>query len=163
MNAPYEAFATRDGFINVGAANQANWLRLVAAVGEPGLAEDRAYASNADRMAHHASLSERLNGIFGTRTTADWLATLDAAGVPAGPVLSIGEMIAHPQTIARDMVVDTGRDGVRAIGLPVKLSATPGSVRRPAPRLGEHTRAILRDLGFDETAIDKLFEAKAVG
>ena len=163
LNAPYEAFATNDGFINVGAANQANWLRLVAAIGAPDLAEDPAYTSNADRMAHHAALSERLNAIFKTRATQEWLATLDAAGVPAGPVLSIGEMIAHPQTIAREMVVDTGRDGVRAIGLPIKLSLTPGSVRRPAPRMGEHTRAILAEIGFAEDVVDTLFAEGAVG
>ena len=163
LNAPYEAFATEDGYINVGAANQANWLRLVAAIGAPDLADDPSYASNADRMANLAALSARLNAIFATRPTAHWLAALDVAGVPAGPVLSIGDMIAHPQTMARAMVVDTGRDGARAIGPPIKLSATPASIRLPAPRMGEHTRTILAELGFENHAIETLFAQGAVG
>ena len=163
LNAPYEAFPTADGFINVGAANQANWLRLVDAIGAADLATDGRFSTNADRMANHDVLSETLQALFTARSTGDWLQILDKAGVPAGPVMSIGAMIDHPQTIARSMVVDTGRDGIRALGLPIKLSATPGGVRRPAPRMGEHTRPILQELGFDDATIDTYFAEDAVG
>ena len=162
LNAPYEAFVTADGHINVGAANQANWLRLVKAIGAPGLADDPRFSRNADRMANHAVLSDALNAIFETRSTEAWLAVLSAADVPAGAVLSIGEMLEHPQTLAREMVVDTGRNGIRAIGLPIKLSATPGDIRRPAPTMGEHTREILGELGFEAEAIEAMFGAGAV-
>jgi crotonobetainyl-CoA:carnitine CoA-transferase CaiB-like acyl-CoA transferase len=162
LNAPYEAFETTDGHINVGAANQANWLRLVKAIGAPQLADDPRFARNADRMANHGVLSETLNAIFATKSTEAWLAALSAADVPAGAVLSIGEMLEHPQTLAREMVVDTGRDGIKAIGLPIKLSATPGDIRRPAPTMGEHTREILGELGFDAEAIEAMFVDQAV-
>jgi crotonobetainyl-CoA:carnitine CoA-transferase CaiB-like acyl-CoA transferase len=165
LNAPYEAFPTADGWINVGAANQTNWLRLVKAIGAPALAEDPRFAGNPARMAHREILAETLGGIFRTRTTADWLGALEDAGVPAGPVLSIAEMQAHPQTRAREMVVETdhARLGpVSTLGLPIKFSETPGGVGRPAPMFGQDSRAVLAGLGYDATEIDRLFAAGAV-
>ncbi len=159
LNAPYQAFRTGDGWVNVGAANQKNWLALVGAMGAPELASDPRFADNAARMAHRAALTEALSPLFRRRTTSEWLAALDAAGVPAGPVLSIAEMLADPQARAREMVTEVphARLGkVRTLGLPVKLSATPGGLRRGAPLLGEHTREVLLEHGYAESAIDAL-------
>lgn len=165
LNAPYQAFPTADGWINIGAANQNNWLRLLDAIGAAHLKDDPRFADNASRMAHLAALEPVLSDIFRARPTAEWLALLERAGVPAGPVLSIGEMHDHPHTLARGMVVEVDHARVgptRAIGLPVKFSRTPGSVETGAPTLGQHSRAILAEHGFDEAAIDRLFAEKAV-
>ncbi|MGQ9367912.1 CaiB/BaiF CoA transferase family protein [Azospirillum sp. ST 5-10] len=166
LNAPYQAFPTADGWINVGAATQANWLRLLAAIAAPELAEDPRFADNAGRMAHLDALEPLLGAVFRRHTTAEWLDRLAAAGVPAGPVLSVAEMHEHPHTLAREMVVEVehGAAGaVKTLGLPVKFSRTPGGVRRAAPRLGEHTRSVLSEYGFDDATLDRLAEEGAIG
>lgn len=159
LNAPYQAFRTADGWINVGAANQANWLRLLKVLDAPALAEDARFATNADRMVHLAELEAVLTPYFVARTTAGWLDIFEEAGLPAGPVLSVREMHADPQVVAREMVVplDHPKAGrTHAIGLPVKLSQTPGGIRRPAPLLGQHTREVLAEIGIGEADIEAL-------
>jgi len=162
MAAPYQAMQTADGWINVGAANQANWLRLVEVVDRPELAEDPRFIDNAGRMQNLAPLIEILTNSFKQHDTAEWLARLEAAGVPAGPVLSIGDMLRDPQVRAREMVleVDHSRLGrTKTLGSPVKFSTTPTSVRRGAPLLGEHTREILDEYGYSQREIDALASA----
>ena len=165
LAAPYQAFPTRDGWINVGGANPPNWLRLTKLVGMPELAEDPRFKTNAGRMKNLEALTAILSACLKQRTTREWLAELDAAGIPAGPINKVGETLADPQVVARDMVVEllhpkAGR--TKAIGLPVKFSATPGGIRRPAPLLGEHTREILAELGYDDADIVRLVKEGAV-
>ncbi|GJE58972.1 CaiB/BaiF CoA transferase family protein [Methylobacterium trifolii] len=166
LNAPYEAFETADGWITIGAANQTNWLRLLTVLGAEDLAADPRFAQNRDRMANRLHLAAALAPHFRGASSQDWLARLEAGGVPAGPVLDVNAMHRDPQTLAREMVVqvDHSRAGRMAtLGLPVKFSATPGRVHGPAPLLGEHSRAILRAAGYDEPAIDGLIAAGTVG
>jgi crotonobetainyl-CoA:carnitine CoA-transferase CaiB-like acyl-CoA transferase len=151
LNAPYQAFATEDGWINVGAANQKSWLKLIECLNAPELAADPRFATNADRMGNLPALVAALSPLFAARTTAEWLDLFDRAGMPAGPVFSIQQMLADPQTRARDMVVSTEHatlGPVETLGAPVKFSATPASVRRAAPTLGQHNEDIFRELGF---------------
>ncbi len=165
LNAPYQAFETADGWINVGAANQANWLRLLEVLEAPELARDARFADNVARMAHVAELVAALTPHFRTHTTAAWLDRLEAAGVPAGPVLSITEMHRDPQTVAREMVVDVEHSrlgAVKTIGLPIKLSETPGEVRHGAPVYGEHSRQVLAEAGYAADEIAALIETGAV-
>jgi len=165
LNAPYQAFRTAEGWLTVGAANQTNWLRLLDVIEAPELADDPRFVDNAGRIAHLPALAAKLNEIFGTRTTADWLGRLEAAGVPAGPVLNVAQMHADPQTVARDMVVapeHIGLGPVNAIGLPVKFSETPGKVAIGAPVLGQHTREVLEEHGFAAAAIDHMLAAGAI-
>jgi len=165
LNAPYQAFQTADGWLNLGAANQANWLRLLDAIDARDLAEDPRFADNAARIAHLDELTAALTAVFRKRKTADWLARLEAAKVPAGPVLDIAEMHADPQTLAREMVVAAphSRIGpVKTVGLPVKFSETPGGVVAGAPLYGEHSREVLAELGLDEVEIARLIDAGAV-
>jgi len=165
LAAPYQAFPTADGWINIGGANQSNWERIARVVGAPELIADPRFVDNSARMANRDALTRLLGDHLRTRSTRDWLADLDAAGIPAGPIQTIGEMAADPQTLAREMVVEldhpvAGR--THALGVPVKLSATPGSVRRPAPTFGQHTREVLREHGFDEAEIEALGAERAV-
>jgi len=165
LAAPYQAFPTRDGWINVGGANPANWERLTRLVGMPQLAEDPRFRRNADRMKNIGELAAILGERLRARTSAEWLADFDAAGIPAGPINKVGDTLADPQVIARDMVVklDHPKAGsTRAIGLPIKFSATPGGVRRAAPLYGEHTREVLVELGYEDADIARLIRDGAV-
>jgi crotonobetainyl-CoA:carnitine CoA-transferase CaiB-like acyl-CoA transferase len=159
LNAPYEAFETADGWITIGAANQTNWLRLLEVLGAEDLASDPRFGQNRDRMANREALAAALSPHFRSAPSADWLARLEAGGVPAGPVLDVAAMHADPQALAREMVVEVDHTRIgpmRTLGLPVKFSQTPGRVHGPAPLLGEHSRAILRGAGYAEDAIDDL-------
>ena len=162
MSAPYQAMQTADGWINIGAANQANWLRLVEVLEMPELARDERFASNAARMQNLPALIEILTARLQAGTTAEWLERLEAVGVPAGPVQSIGDMLTDPQVLAREMVVEVEHSRLgrtRALGSPVKFSRTPTAIRRGAPLLGEHTREILIEHGYSDGEIDALAAA----
>jgi crotonobetainyl-CoA:carnitine CoA-transferase CaiB-like acyl-CoA transferase len=157
LTAPYQAFRASDGWLNVGGANQANWERIADVLGHPEWKTDARYASNSARMANLRSLVEEMSAAFLTRSKDDWIAAFDAAGVPAGPVNTIGEALAHPQTLARDMVVDLVHPQAgptKALGCPIHFSETPTEITRHAPMLGEHTRELLREYGFDDAQID---------
>ncbi|HTS84172.1 MAG TPA: CoA transferase [Usitatibacter sp.] len=165
LTAPYQAFPTRDGWINVGGANQANWERVVKVIGAPELAADARFATNVDRMKNLVALVPLIGDRLRMKTSAEWLAAFDAEGVPAGPVNRIGDMLSDPQVLARDMVIEVdhpkaGR--VKALGNPIKFSATPGEAKRAAPLLGEHTREVLESLGYSAAQIAKLHEDGAV-
>jgi crotonobetainyl-CoA:carnitine CoA-transferase CaiB-like acyl-CoA transferase len=165
LNAPYQAFATADGWINIGAANQANWLRLLDVLEAPELAENPLFRDNAARMENLPRLVAELEPLFRRRTTAEWLARLEAARVPAGPVLTVAEMHDDPQVRARRMVLDVehrDQGPVRTLGHPLKFSATPAEVRRAAPVLGQHTREVLREFGYADEEIGRLAEEGAV-
>ena len=165
LTAPYQAFPTKDGWINVGGANQANWERIARVIGAPELAADARFATNVDRMRNLEALVPLIGERLRARSSAEWLAAFDAEGVPAGPVNRIGDMLCDPQVLAREMVVevDHSRAGrVKALGNPIKFSATPGEVRRAAPLLGEHTREVLESLGYSAAQIAKLHEDGAV-
>jgi crotonobetainyl-CoA:carnitine CoA-transferase CaiB-like acyl-CoA transferase len=164
LAAPYQAFRTADGWINVGASNEGTWARLVAALEADGLGADPRFRTNADRMVNLEALVGALAPRFATRPTAYWLRTLEEAGVPAGPVASIGEMLAHPQTTARGMVAEVAHarlGRVRTLGSPIKLSGElskePG---RGAPILGEHTREVLLEHGLTEDEVGALLEGR---
>ncbi len=166
LAAPYEAFETADGWLTLGASNETTWLRLPAVLDRTDLLEDPRFTLNKDRMAHREALAAELSGEFKRRTTDDWLERLAAAGVPAGPVLSVGEMLEHAQTRAREMVVEAEHStlgSVATIGFPVKFSDTPATVRSGAPTLGEHTREVLGELGYDAAQIEALYTANTVG
>jgi crotonobetainyl-CoA:carnitine CoA-transferase CaiB-like acyl-CoA transferase len=165
LNAPYQAFRTADGWINVGAANQRNWERMLGVLERPDLQSDPRFASNERRMNNLDVLVETLNAVFERQPMAYWLEKLDAAGVPVGPVLSITEMHEDPQTIARDMTPEVehpiaGR--IRTIGAPVKFSETGCRIEKAAPLLGQDTSEVLREMGYDDAEIDSFIESGAV-
>jgi crotonobetainyl-CoA:carnitine CoA-transferase CaiB-like acyl-CoA transferase len=164
LAAPYQAFQARDGWLNIGGANQTNWERICEVLGHPEWRTDARFHDNTARMANLPALVEAINGVMVTRDRADWMAAFEAAGVPAGPVHSIGEALSHPQALARDMVVELDHPvagKTRAIGAPIKFSDTPCSVTRHAPSLGEHTREVLAEHGYTEAQIDALIAGGA--
>ena len=165
LSAPYQAFQAADGWLTIGGANQANWERLVRVLGAPEWLADPRFSSNSERMKNLAALTEVLGKKIGSWKKNDLLAALEAVGVPCGPINSIAEVAADPQALAREMVVElehprAGR--TRALGLPIKLSATPGGVTRPAPTFGQHTREVLSEFGFSGAEIDALYAGNAV-
>jgi crotonobetainyl-CoA:carnitine CoA-transferase CaiB-like acyl-CoA transferase len=148
-SAPYRVFATADGYITVGAAQQKFYETLCDLLGTPELKTDPRFTTNAERVKNNAALCDLLQAKLIERPSADWLAALEAAGIPAGPVLHYDEVFTDPQILARDMVVETEHPVTgkfRTMGVTVKLSDTPGSIRRPAPRLGEHTQEVLDEI-----------------
>ncbi len=164
LTAPYQAFQTADGWINLGGANQANWERIADVLGHPEWKTDARFATNSARMANLPALSEAMTAVLVTRPRAVWIERFDAAGVPVGPVHSIGEALEHPQAQARGMVVEVEhRDAgpMRALGCPLHFSATPTVAPTAAPALGQHTRELLREYGYPDDRIDDLM-AKGV-
>src|SRR6202166_3488039 len=165
LNGPYQAFPASDGWITVGAANQENWLRLLGALEAPELRDDPRFVNNAQRMNNLSVLTDALTPLFQKRSVAEWLLRLEECGVPAGPVLDIAQMHADPQALAREMIVETTHPTagkVKAIGLPIKFSDTPGAVRKAAPLMGEHTREVLLETGFSDAEIEQMAEQGAI-
>ncbi len=165
LTAPYQAFPTQDGWINIGGANQSNWERIARAIGKPELIEDARFKTNGDRMRNLDALTPLISERTRTRSSAEWVREFELAGVPVGPINKIGEMLADPQVRAREMVVDVehARAGkTKALGLPIKFSETPGKVARGAPVLGEHTDEVLASLGYASSEIAQLRKDGAV-
>ena len=169
LAAPYQAFPTIDGWINVGASNEATWIGLTEALNVSELREDERFRTNARRMANLDELVRVLAPNFLERTTDSWLERLEDAGVPAGPVASVGEMLEHPQTRARDMVIEVEHKEigtVRSLGTPLKMSGSDPEAaqgkRLGAPTLGQHTREVLLEVGLRDVEVDRLMATGVV-
>jgi crotonobetainyl-CoA:carnitine CoA-transferase CaiB-like acyl-CoA transferase len=116
-------------------------------------------------MTNLDALVTQMDAVLVTRSKAEWLAAFDAVGVPAGPVHDLGEALAHPQTLARGMIVDLVHPeagATRALGSPVHFSVTPTRIDRPAPLLGEHTREVLRECGYTDAEVDAFAAERVV-
>jgi len=145
-SSPYQVFETADGYITIGASHQRFFLGLCEIVGLPALAEDPRFNVQADRVKNNKALVALLQEKLKDKPSIHWLSTLEAVGIPAGPVLHFDEVFTDPQILAREMVVQTEHPVTgkfRTMGVTVKLSDTPGAVRRAAPRLGEHNDEVL--------------------
>ena len=157
---PFQAFQAADGYIVVAAGNDKLWAKLCHAIGRPALAEDPRFATNDLRTRHHAALETVLQEVFRTRSTEQWLAELEPAGIPCGPINTIDRLPADPQVAAREMiqeVLDPLAGPMKMAGVPIKFSATPGAIAGPAPALGQHTDEVLeRLLGLSPQAIAAL-------
>jgi crotonobetainyl-CoA:carnitine CoA-transferase CaiB-like acyl-CoA transferase len=166
MSAPYQKLRTGDGHLVVGANNQRLWSSLCAALDREDLLSDERFATNADRMRHREALATDLEKTLATRGTEEWVDVLLEAGVPAGPIRNYQQVCEDPHTLARDMVVTMTHpvEGtVRGLGIPIKLSGTPGAIRRPAPLLGEHTGELLEEAGFTPEESRDLRKSGVVG
>jgi crotonobetainyl-CoA:carnitine CoA-transferase CaiB-like acyl-CoA transferase len=162
-NAPSGFFLCSDGtFLTVFASYPALWDRFVEAMGLQHLAQEPRFATRDQRTVNAGSLHEILAKMFIEKPTDYWVELLVTAGVPASPVNSVGRMVADKQIVARDMIVEQDHPTagkIRVVGVPVKLSDTPGGVRTPAPLLGQHTAEVIGGLGYR----DKLETLKREG
>lgn len=163
--APYGAFPTNDGYLVVAVATDALWRRFCGALEHPELVEDPRFAKNVERCANRDELHAELLPILAERSAAAWADAMDQAGVPCSPVNTLDTVLSLPQVLHREMVVDIPREDLPDLRLPgvaIKLSDTPGSVRMPPPRLGEHADEILAELGYDTERIAELREQKII-
>jgi formyl-CoA transferase len=154
LSAPYQAIRAQDGYFTVGANNDKLFESFCRAIGRSDLLDDPRFNGPTRRLENRAQLIPEIEKITLTGTRAHWLERLDRAGVPSGPINTYAEALGDPHALARDMVVDLMHPGagpIKALGIPVKLSETPGAVDRPAPLLGQHTAEILTELGYSET------------
>ena len=159
VSAPYQALRTKDGYLNLGAATQPTWEQLCRAIGREDLMEDDRFRNPWDRKAREDELASLLEETFSTQDTAHWLQMLDEAGVVAGPIYNMEQVYNDPQVLAREMLVDIHDPElgtIHNIGVPVKLSATPASIRHRAPALGEHSAEVLLERGFTQGDVDAL-------
>ena len=166
VSAPYQALKTKDGYINIGAATQPTWERFCQAIGREELIADTRFIVSGDRKKREIELAEVLEETLSQQTTSHWLELLEEAGVVAGPIYNMEQVYQDPQVRARNMMVDLEDPELGTlhnIGIPVKLSATPGRIRHRAPALGEHSLEVLKEFGFSDTDINSLVEAGVVG
>ena len=157
--APYDTFDTADGPIVLAVGNDDQWQRFCQAAALDHAASDPRFLTNAGRVQRGEALRSLLAPVMRSRTRADWTARLVAAGVPAGPVRPVNEALADPQLAAREMLTrltHAAAGDITVLGVPVKLSETPGGVRSAPPILGEHTDSVLAELGYDAAEIASL-------
>jgi crotonobetainyl-CoA:carnitine CoA-transferase CaiB-like acyl-CoA transferase len=164
--APYETLRAKDGMVMIAAANPRLWKQLCAAVGVPQLVDDPRFKTNTDRVKNRAELKTELERAFAPYTVTELARILDQASVPCGQVRTVSEAVEDPQVAARQMFFgfdDPEMDGFKVLGNPIKLSDHTGVPARRPPKLGEHTREILRELGYDEGEIQRLTQMPTAG
>lgn len=161
---PYQAFRTKDIFINIAVTNEKFWRAFCRALGRPELAEDPRFATNAKRVEHREALLPIIEAILLTKTGEEWIQILRQEGIPCGPILPFDRLFADLQ--ARQMVrtLDHQAAGsITVVGTPFKLSLTPAQVSSPPPTLGQHTEEVLAALGYTSEAIRSLREEGVIG
>ena len=162
---PTGVYPTKDGHINIATTGQPTWSRLCSALDATALIDEPDYKSADLRSKNRDALNARLEVIFKTKTSAEWIDKLNSAGVPCGPIYAIDEMFADPQVQHLGIVkkVDAGERGVQQVmRQPISLSRTPSEIVAPTPARGEHTEQVLAEFGFSEKDIAALRQAKAI-
>jgi crotonobetainyl-CoA:carnitine CoA-transferase CaiB-like acyl-CoA transferase len=158
--APYEEFPTADGHMIIAVGNDAQFSRLAAELGEPQWGEDARFASNAARVVNRSALGTLLRGVLAHRSTAEWVARLERAQVPCGPINSLDAVFADPQVQARGLRFDLPHQGagtVPQVANPLRLSRSAVRYRTAPPPLGAHTRTVLQEvLGLEPAVLDDL-------
>jgi crotonobetainyl-CoA:carnitine CoA-transferase CaiB-like acyl-CoA transferase len=161
LAAPYEAYKTRDIHITIGCSADEHWRGLCRLLGLEKLAEDPRFATNQKRVENREELTSILSAVFTTKGGEEWLKQLREAGIPCGPVNTLEKIVSNPQLLHRDMLIEmdhptAGR--IKIVGIPVKLSESPGKIKSPPPLVGEQTEEILRGLGYSGEDLRRLRE-----
>jgi crotonobetainyl-CoA:carnitine CoA-transferase CaiB-like acyl-CoA transferase len=166
---PYGSFPAQDGTFVLAVGNDAQFARFVAIAGQPGLAADPRFAKNRDRVQNRDVLIALIEQMTVTRSIKSWLADLEAAGIPAGPINDLAQTFSSPQVAARDMKISlphpvAASGHVDLIGNPVKFSATPVVYQGAPPTVGQHTHAVLQAvLGLTDEKLAQLAAVGAIG
>jgi formyl-CoA transferase len=155
--APCDKFKTKTGEIFIAIGNDGQFRKLTEEIGRPEMADDPRYRTNGDRVTHRLMLCAELAAIFADTDGKAVAHRLLKAGLPAGPVMAVDEAMAAEHTAARDMVAEKGN--YRGVGTPIKLSRTPGGLRRNPPRFAEHSEDVLKERGYDDEDIAALRKA----
>lgn len=165
MTAPYQAFQCSDGYVTIGAANDRNFDKLARLLGHQEWVADPRFAADHQRVAHREILATLIEQETSQRPRDHWIAELEKAGIPCGPILDYESALTTPQAIAREMTVEIEHPALgplKTLGTPIKMSATPLNPRRRAPMLGEHTDDVLGEAGYSADAIGRLRYSGAV-
>ena len=165
LNAPYQALRASDGHFTVGAANENLWPRFATLLGLPELIADPRFATVRERVRNRTELEPLLEAVTSKATRAHWLAKCEAVGIPAGPIYTVPEALSDPHALARGMVQELPHPtlgAVKALGNPVKMSATPPRLRTAAPALGADADGILRELGYADADIAALRKGRVI-
>jgi crotonobetainyl-CoA:carnitine CoA-transferase CaiB-like acyl-CoA transferase len=152
-------FETRDGFVTAGTVADAEWQGFCRAAGRPEWRDDPRFATTAARVIHVEERLACMQEVLRTATTAEWLARLDAEGVPCAPILARAELLTHPQLAANQLIEESVHPHAGPMRQPrpaARFDATPAGIRRAAPLLGEHSDEVLRELGLGADAIAAL-------
>ncbi len=162
---PYESFRTKDGFVNVAVTNQKQWVNFCNVLGFPEAATDPRFEKMKDRLNNYDDLKTMIDRVLSKWTREDVMKRMDAVGIPSGPINTVAEIMEDPQMKAREMVyelIHPEYGPLRVLGIPIKLSGTPGALETAPPRFGQHNREILRSLGYDDAGVDALIAKQAV-
>jgi crotonobetainyl-CoA:carnitine CoA-transferase CaiB-like acyl-CoA transferase len=162
---PAEAYPTKDGMVQVVMMNPDQYDRFCKALGDPALATDPRFATNDARLTHYEAFRARVEQALASGTTAEWLERFERASIAAGPVYELDEVFADPQVEHLQLIAELEQPGygmARMLTFPVRASATPASIRRPAPLLGEHTTEVLGEIGVSASEIERLANAGTI-
>lgn len=162
---PFEAFTASDGFVIVGAGNDRLWVKLCNLLSKEELITDERFLTNGDRTNNEKALKVILDAVFKAKTIDEWLVLLEEAGIPCAPINTVDRVVNDPQVKFREMIVEVEHPVAGKMhipGVPIKMSATPGSIESPAPLLGQHTEEILKEFGLSSEDIDALRAKNAI-
>src|SRR6185369_16943992 len=161
---PYESFRASDGFVNIAVTNQKQWENFCEVLGFAGIAKDPRFESMKGRLANYGELRPMIERAVAKMTRADVMHTMSEVGIPAGPINTVGEILEDPHIHAREMVVELTHPEygpLKTLGIPIKLSETPGQVENAPPKFGEHNREVLEEAGYSAADIQS-FESRRV-
>ena len=162
---PYECFKAQDGFVNIAVTNQKQWLNFCQVLGFREIAGDPRFETMEARLANYDTLKPMIDRALSAMTRTEVMARMSDVGIPAGPINTVGEILEDPQIHAREMVVALTHPEygpLRLLGIPIKLSDTPGTVEMAPPRFGEHNREVLFKLGYSEADMARFAESGVI-
>jgi crotonobetainyl-CoA:carnitine CoA-transferase CaiB-like acyl-CoA transferase len=158
-------FKSSDGYLTCGTISDSEWQGFCRASGDPELAKDARFATPSARSVNATARINKMQEYISQRTTAEWLERLDAADVPCAPILRRGEIIHNEQVVARGIIVEFDQPMVGRVRQPnpaARFERNEAVIAGPAPRVGEHTRDVLHELGYNDAAIDKMIGERSV-